>query len=94
MRGRGLFSSRVDVDHVQSSPSVLTSGADDAARQVERFLAEQEPLEEDSEGDLEDEAAAAPSRGGGGFGVCTLSPALQAFLGEESLSRSQVSAAG
>lgn len=60
--------------------------------EVERFLAEQEPLEEDSEGELQDEAAAAPRRGGGGGfgGACTLSPALQAFLGEEFMSRSQV----
>ena len=66
--------------------------------QVERFLDEQEPLEEEDEAEQasaeEDVEVAAPEkRGGGGFSrPCALSQPLQAFLGEETLARSEVGA--
>jgi hypothetical protein len=64
--------------------------------QVERFLDEQEPLEEEDEAEQasaeEDVEVAAPKKkGGGGFSrPCALSQPLQAFLGEEMLARSEV----
>lgn len=66
--------------------------------QVERFLDEQEPLEEEDEAEQasaeEDVEVAAPKKkGGGGFSrPCALSQPLQEFLGEETLARSEVGA--
>ena len=58
--------------------------------QVERFLEEQEPIEEDDDGFASDGVdQAAPKQTGSGFGS-TLSEPMAAFLGETSLPRTQV----
>ena len=58
--------------------------------QVERFLQEQEPTEEEDEGFASDGVdEVAPKQTGIGFGS-TLSEPMAAFLGEASLPRTQV----
>jgi hypothetical protein len=63
--------------------------------QVERFLEEQDPLEEDDEAEqvsaAEELEVAVPKKKGGGFSrPCALSEPLQALLGEETMARSEV----